>query len=294
MTCTRATGTQTSHSSRIRLRITRRSSTQGPIYREPNHGAFVVTGYDETAAIYRDTESFSSCNSFSGPFPPLPGAPYDDDVSDLIEKHRDLYTGHDSLVTEDPPLHTDHRGLLLRLLTPKRLQENEEFMWRMAEQCIDTFIDRGRCDFIAEYARPFSMLVIADLLGVPEEDHPKLRALFDQAGAPGAVGKELPSNPIWFLDDFFLAYVENRRREPRDDVLTKLALNAYADGRIPEPMEAVNVATILFAGGQGTVRGSSATRSDTSPSSPRPSSYCATRASASRTSSRRCCASTAR
>ncbi len=226
---------------------------QGPIYREPHHGAFVVTGYEETAAIYRDTESFSSCNSFSGPFPPLPGAPYGDDVSELIEKHRDLYTGHDSLVTEDPPLHTDHRGLLLRLLTPVRLQENEEFMWRMADNCIDTFIDRGRCDFIAEYARPFSMLVIADLLGVPAEDHPKLRALFDQAGAPGAVGKELPSNPIWFLDDFFLAYVENRRREPRDDVLTKLALNAYADGRIPEPMEAVNVATILFAGGQGTV-----------------------------------------
>ena len=121
---------------------------QGPIYREPNHGAFVVTGYDETATIYRDTESFSSCNSFSGPFPPLPGAPYGDDVSELIEEHRDLYTGHDSLVTEDPPLHTDHRGLLLRLLTPARLQENEEFMWRMADNCIDTFVDRGRCDFI--------------------------------------------------------------------------------------------------------------------------------------------------
>jgi cytochrome P450 len=143
---------------------------------------------------------------------------------------------------------------MMRLLTPKRLAENEEFMWRLADQRIDTFIERGTCDFIAEYAQPFAMLVIADLLGVPEADQAKLRALFVEMGAPGAVGKgdELPNKPLWFLDDFFLAYVEDRRAHPRDDVLTKLALNTFADGRLPEPMEAVNAATILFAGGQGT------------------------------------------
>jgi cytochrome P450 len=226
---------------------------QGPIFREPNHGVFVVTGYAEICAVYRDADAFSSCNSSSGPFPPLPGAPYGDDVSDLIDRFRHQYSSPDSLVSEDPPEHTDHRGLLMRLMTPKRLAENEAFMWRLADQCIDTFADRGACDFISEYARPFSMLVIADLLGVPEEDHPKLRARFDQAGAMGKVGKELPANPIGFLDEFFLGYVNDRRVQPRDDVLTKLATNTCVDGRLPEPMEAVNVATILFAGGQGTV-----------------------------------------
>jgi cytochrome P450 len=226
---------------------------QGPVFREPHHGVFVVTGYEEICKVYREVELFSSANSSSGPFPPLPGAPYGDDVSELIDQFRRQYSSPDSLVSEDPPLHTDHRGLLMRLMTPKRLAENEEFMWRLADQRIDTFVDRGACDFVGEYARPFSMLVIADLLGVPEEDHPKLRALFEQAGAPGKVGQELPANPIWFLDDFFLEYVLDRRADPCDDVLTKLATNTFADGRVPEPMEAVNVATILFAGGQGTV-----------------------------------------
>jgi hypothetical protein len=126
-------------------------------------------------------------------------------------------------------------------------------MWRLADRRIDTFVDRGACEFIGEYARPFSMLVIADLLGVPEDDQVRLRILFDQAGAPGKVGQELPANPIAFLDDLFLEYVLDRRARPRDDVLTKLATNTFADGRLPLPMEAVNVATILFAGGQGTV-----------------------------------------
>ncbi len=226
---------------------------QGPIWREPTRGTFLVTGYDETAAIYRDLETFSSCNAFAGPFPPLPDAPHGDDVSELIEKYRDVFIASESMITFDPPKHTDYRGLLMRLLTPKRLQENEAFMGRLADQRIDGFIANGKCDFIAEYAQPFSMLVIADLLGVPEEDHAALRASFVAAGAPGAVGKDIPRNPLWFLEDFFIPYIEDRRRKPRDDVMTKMALGTFSDGSIPELIETVRVAAFLFAGGQGTV-----------------------------------------
>ena len=49
----------------------------------------------------------------------------------------------DQLPTLDPPMHTAHRGLLMRLITPKRLKENEEFMWRLADRTIDEFVDRG-------------------------------------------------------------------------------------------------------------------------------------------------------
>ena len=210
-------------------------------------GTFLVTGYDETAEIYRDPDRFSSCNAFAGPFPPLPEAPHGDDVSALIEQYRDQFIAHDMMITFDPPKHTDHRGLLMRLLTPKRLQENEAFMERLANQRIDGFVANGQCDFVAEYAQPFSMLVIADLLGIPEADHAALRARFVEAGAPGAPGKDIPSNPLWFLEDFFIPYIEDRRREPQDDVLTKLALGTFSDGSMPELIETVCVATFLFA-----------------------------------------------
>ena len=63
---------------------------------------------------------------------------------------------------------TPARGpYFLGLLTPARLKEKEEFIWRLAERQLDEFIANGQCEFLAEYAKPFSTLVIADLLGVP-------------------------------------------------------------------------------------------------------------------------------
>ena len=65
-----------------------------------------------------------------------------DDVSDLIDQHRDELPFSDQLPSFDPPTHTVQRGLLMRLITPKRMKENEEFMWGLADRQIDEFIDR--------------------------------------------------------------------------------------------------------------------------------------------------------
>ena len=226
---------------------------QGPVWREPHHECFVVTGYDEIAEAYRDTDTFSSCNSFGGPFPGLPELPEGDDASALIEQYREIFPSSESLVTFDPPEHADHRGLMMRLLTPKRLKENEAFMWRLADRQIDAFAGSGRCEFIAEYAQPVAMLVIADLLGVPESDQRELRGRMVARGPAGVVGQGAhEGNFLDHLEDFFSAYVTDRRREPRDDVLTQMASGTFADGSLPQVIEVVRVATILFAGGQGT------------------------------------------
>src|ERR1700712_5770205 len=86
---------------------------QGPLVREPHHGVVMVTGYDEARAIYQDVDTFSSCNSVTGPFPGLPGleVPAVADVSDLIEEHRHELPMHDQIICFDPPMHTDHRAL---------------------------------------------------------------------------------------------------------------------------------------------------------------------------------------
>ena len=126
--------------------------------------------------MYRDTATFSSCNSVSGPFPGFPVPLEGQDVAALIEKHRDQLPMSDQLPTLDPPKHTAHRALLRRLLTPRRLKENEAFMWRLADRQIDEFLAKGECEFLSEFASPFALLVIADLLGVPEEDHARFRA----------------------------------------------------------------------------------------------------------------------
>lgn len=134
--------------------------------------------------MYKDP-AFSACVSVAGPFSGLSFDAVGDDVSDLIEAHRSEIPMSEHIVTQDPPEHTRTRGLLSRLLTPKRLKENEEFMWRLADEQLDKFVARGSTEFIEDYAKPFSMLVIADLLGVPTADHQEFRRVMagEQVGS---------------------------------------------------------------------------------------------------------------
>ena len=138
-----------------------------PVAREPHHGVVMVTGYDEALAVYRDSERFSSCTAVTGPFPGFPVPLEGDDISEPHRAHRDELPYSDQLPTFDPPKHTQHRGLLMRLLTPRRLKENEDSMWQLADRQLDEFLADGRCEFVGDFAGPFAMLVIADLLGVP-------------------------------------------------------------------------------------------------------------------------------
>lgn len=227
-----------------------------PVVREPNYGVLAITGYEEANAVLKDTDTFSSCVAVAGPFPPLPFTPEGDDISDQIAEHRQLMPLFEHMVTMDPPDHTNARSLLNRLLTPSRLKENEEFMWRLADECLDDFIADGKCEFLSAYAKPFSLLVIADLLGVPHEDHDEFRAVLG-APRPGSTvgsldGELVSSNPLEWLDEKFVAYLEERRREPKDDVLTALATAKYPDGSTPPVIEVVRSATFLFAAGQET------------------------------------------
>jgi cytochrome P450 len=227
-----------------------------PVKRERHHDVVMVTGYEEALAVYHDTATFSSCISVTGPFPGLPVPLEGDDVSDLIEEHRDGLPFSDQLPTFDPPKHTAHRGLLMRLLTPRRLRENEDFMWGLADRQIDEFLADGRGEFIRGFGAPFTMLVIADLLGVPESDHHVFR---DKLGSPepgraiGSTSDDTMSHkPLEFLYEQFVAYLEDRRAEPKGDVLTGLATATYPDDSLPEVEDVARIASNLFAAGQET------------------------------------------
>ena len=59
-----------------------------PVVREPNHDVVMVTGYDEAAAVFGDSETFSSCNSVTGPFPGFPGSPTPPPDPRIVERAR--------------------------------------------------------------------------------------------------------------------------------------------------------------------------------------------------------------
>lgn len=232
--------------------------SRNPVFREPHHGVVAVTGHQEAIEVFRNSEDFSACVSVGGPFPPLPFRPEGEDISAQIEAHRSQFRVFEHMVTMDPPNHTRTRALLARLLTPKRLKENEEFMWDQADRQLDEFLTNGRCEFLGEYAKPFATLVIADLLGVPDRDRDAFRARLAGQTTPGSIEGSMyqdarGTNPLEWLDDTFGAYISDRRENPRNDILGILASTLYPDGSEPSVIELVRPATFLFAAGQETV-----------------------------------------
>jgi cytochrome P450 len=229
---------------------------QGPVWQEPRYGVFLITGHPEAMVVYGDPASFpehdaasgtfSSCNAVSGPFVPFPEPFEGDDVTDLIVRYRHELPFSDQLPAFDPPNHTAHRHLLMRLITPKGLKENEDFMWRYADRLLDGFVGSGGAELVEAYAEPFTLTVIADLEGVPEADHDLFRERLS------TVHEQMEHKPLEFLYERFSEYIEERRRSPRDDILSGLASASFPDGSTPEVRDAALLAANLFAGGQET------------------------------------------
>jgi cytochrome P450 len=175
-------------------------------------------------------------------------------LPEAIERLRHEVPMGDQITSLDPPKHTRHRALIGKLFTPNRLKENEDFMWTFADGLIDEFVDRGEIEFSDGYARPFTLLVIADLLGVPREHHEMFRDwLGGQKGTVGdPEGRHFGDRVFENLHPYFTKYIEERRSAPRADALTKLAGVTFPDGELPETIDVVRLATILFAAGQET------------------------------------------
>ena len=224
-----------------------------PVHREPHEGVVMITGYDESLEVYRDPETWSAANSVTGPFPGFPVPLVGDDVTELIEKYRDELPFSDQLPTFDPPKHTAHRGLTMRMLTPNRLKENEAAIGGIADRQLDEFIEDGACEFVSAFASPFAMLVIADLLGVPDEDLPEFREqLVAIKGFGQGQGQQMAHTPLEFLYEKFSAYISDRRQSPRADIMTKMAQATFPDESTPEVLDVVRVAANLFSAGQET------------------------------------------
>ena len=225
---------------------------KGPVVYLPKHNVMAVTGYDEGVEVLRNHDTFSSINSATGPLPPLPFKPEGDDITGQIQAFRNSMSFGAMLVTQDPPEHTRSRSLLVGLLTPQRLKENEAFIRSAAERKINEFIDRDRFEGVSEYAHPLATLTIADLLGVPEEDHAEFCSLFGPL--PGQIGGDVPleNNPMAKIGMHFYKYIEERRRAPKQDTMTRLAQATYPDGELPNIMEIVSHAAVLFGAGQDT------------------------------------------
>jgi cytochrome P450 len=228
---------------------------KGPIYRLPDSGVVVVTGYDEMLEVLKDTEHYSSAIAPQGPAVPLPFQAHGSDITPQIEAHRTEFVGGDLLVAYDDVQHSFSRSLISRLFTPSRLKACQQFVSDYSDQLVREAVAKGGCELIQEIATPFVTLVIADLLGVPPDDRQLFMDAIDAGPGAGSLNSgdlEAQNQPLVLMGTYFVEYVNDRRERPRDDLLSELANSTYPDGSTPDAMEIVRLATFLFGAGQDT------------------------------------------
>jgi hypothetical protein len=148
------------------------------------------------------------------------------------------------------------RALVSRGFTPRRVAALEPHVRTLANVCIDTFADAGRCDFIRDYAARIPMNVISEMLGIPESDRERLRGLADQVLHREDGSSEVPAAALRAsaeLGGYFADWVSDSKRRNRDD-LAGTILRAEVEGIRLSADELIGFLFLLVIAGSETTR----------------------------------------
>ncbi len=163
-----------------------------------------------------------------------------------------------SLLELEPPVHTRLRGLVNRSFLSRQVERLRPAILSLSNGLIDRFETKGEVDLLAEFATPIPVIVICDLLGVPNDMAQQLLAwshdmvAMYQARRDRAVEDAAAAATIAF-SDFMRGYIKQRRKAPRQDLLSELIRAEEQGNRLSEDELVTTAILLLNAGHEATV-----------------------------------------
>jgi len=211
---------------------------------------WLVPGYALTHEGLKDHTRFSNVGRIGVELATLPEA----DRAAIAPLADELGTG---LIHSDPPDHTRMRRIVSQAFTPRVIETQRRRTAGLVDELIDALKAKGRGDFIAEFAFPLPILVISDLFGVPRADRDRIKAWSECITDLGSRRKplaELARDALQATREmkvYFESILDERRREPRDDLIT-LLLNAEGAGERLSRSELIGMAILILVAGHET------------------------------------------
>jgi cytochrome P450 len=199
---------------------------QAPVYHLPGTDIYMVSRHADVKQLLKDTETYS--NNFNhllkGPEP----------APEVTEIYARAWQPVDTMITADPPRHKTYRTLVNKVFNAKRVNAMEDYMKDIVHELIDSFIERGECDFIREFTTPLPVYVIADQLGVPRKDLKNFKSWSDsfarrlsQMATPEEQVEDAEN--IVAFQMYFSDMCEQRRKQPDDDMISDLVVTEIED-----------------------------------------------------------------
>ncbi|GCE21723.1 cytochrome P450 [Dictyobacter kobayashii] len=208
-----------------------------PVYYDEQSHIWHVFGYEDVKQALTDPTHFSS-----------------EDVPGFSE---DTFL-QGTVVAKDPPAHRKLRNLVNQAFTPRAVNHLSDRVTQIAQELLDEVLPTGKMDVAKDIAFPFPAKVIAELLGVPAEDWDIFRRW-----AGGEDGNTRPESPEQAMQmrhtmeqqmyAYFARLLEERRRSPREDLISSLSV-AEIDGERLSENELVSFCILLLAAGQETTK----------------------------------------
>ena len=186
--------------------VYKRLRDEAPVYYNERLDFYALTRFEDCHRAFIDWQTFSSARGT---------------VLELM----DTRVGGPLIIFMDPPRQTRLRNLVSKTFTPRRMAALEGAIREIARGYLDALIGAGDCDFVKDFSAKFPMDVISALLGIPAADRDTVRGwsndvLHRDAGNPMPPPRTLAAMKELF--DYFGECLDERRRRPRDDMMSDL------------------------------------------------------------------------
>jgi len=224
-----------------------RSTT--PVHRTTlpdGRGVWLITRYDAVLAVLKDERFVKDWRNALTP-EQLAQVPSIPEVMKPLSKN---------MLDTDPPDHERLRALVSKAFTPRLVERMRGRVQGIAGALLDAFEGRGEMDLIDDYAFPLPVTVIAELLGVPTEDRDRFREWSDAAVSGNASQEYMETILIPHMQaftDYLRAMFEEKRRNPKDDLISALVQAEEAGDKLSEDELLGMVFLLLIAGHETTV-----------------------------------------
>ena len=239
-----------------------------PVFREPRFNVVVVTRYDDIVDVARRPHDFSSILAAYGPKGtdrgPVPAALCDiarrsgtpdaegaGRVGELLESY--VPDIQDQLQHVDPPLHTRHRRIVSRWFGTNVVEQRTTAIRVIATSLIDRFAGGGRVEILDALAGPLPASVVADIIGIPEDQRDVFLDWKEEViGNPEVQFTSATSERHERIRELFLEFIVARRSKPGDDMVSTLVTARTRDDEGLDDRAILGLLMLFLGGGQET------------------------------------------
>jgi cytochrome P450 len=203
---------------------------QNPVFKDERTRIWQVFRYEDVLSILTDYSRFSSqAYELTGGFL------------------------KNSLIAKDPPDHRKLRNLVNQAFTPRAVAHLSDRISQITQELLDEVRHKGAMDIVSDIAFPLPAKVIAELLGVPAEDWDIFQRWARVDSSDAASRRESGQSMQEEMFNYFTNLLEERRRSPREDLISSLSVAEVDGERLSEP-ELLSFCTLLLAAGQETTK----------------------------------------